>query len=163
MQTICEVCAINVNDTKFHCKTCLVVFCSETCLQNENKKHCIPQDSKLVYDTLRTFGISKDGKGAPSYNGRSILPLPGPIKGEIPRGMRSVESPEGKKVIEAWTKSKNGNISLPGARPYYLVDIADLARVFFIQLTTEQRNEMSAIQSSQLMNVQKFANQSKKG
>lgn len=162
MQAICEACGKEVKDNKTHCKTCLVVFCNDDCLKKENKKHCVPPDSKLVYDTLSTFGITKDGKGLPSYNGRSIIVLPGPIKGEIPRGMRSAESEEGKKVIATWTKGRKGPLSLPGAQPYYLVDIADLARVFFVQLTTDQRNEMATIKDAQLMEVQKHANLSKK-
>lgn len=166
MQALCEVCGSEVKDTSVHCKDCLIVFCSQECLKKENKKHCISPDSKLVMDTLKTFGLTKEGKGTPSYNGRSIIPLPGPIKGNIPRGMRSIETDEGKKIVASWKeeakkKYNRDNLSLPGVTPYYLVDIADLARVFFVQLTAEQRNEIVAVKDRQFEAMQKAINTQK--
>lgn len=143
----CEGCKKELKRDYVKCDTCLSVFCCEDCRKKENAEHCRPHDAKLVTQTLHTFGMSKDSK-LPQYRGRSIIGLPGPIKGKIPVAMRPVDGDSGRKVIEEWKKHKItlGQI----AHAHYLVDISDLPRAFFIQLTEEQRNEFGAMLEAQV-------------
>lgn len=115
---------------------------------------------KLIKQTFDTFGINQDTRALPSFKGRSILPLPGPIDGPIPIAMRTVDSPSGKKVVEDMkAKTGRGALSLPGVIPFYFVDIIDLPKVFFVLLSDKQRDQLSDIMEAQ---VQKLAQQKMK-
>lgn len=155
MDPLCDHCGKELDDKKIVCSGCNMCFCNEDCKEKQKKEWCQVPSDKLVKGTLNTFGISDDKRHLPMYNDHSIMTLPGPVNGPIPSTLRAIDSPSGKKVIDAWTlqlKKKTGrtNLSLPGVKPYYLVDIADLPRAFFIQLTEAQRNQMASLLTDQV-------------
>lgn len=161
MQSVCDTCGKDLAKVEVACSVCKVPYCSKECLDQEDRKKCKAPDVKDVHMILNFLGTKMEQ--VPVYNMRKMLTFPGPISGKVPKALRPVSEGEGAKVIQAWRKQYGTPPG--GAVCYYIVDLFDAARVFFGQLTEEQRTEMFSImvqQTGQVM-MKKGQSSSKTG
>jgi hypothetical protein len=137
LPAICGTCGLLLPEKIiFYCKRCKTGYCSDSCLEQE--KVCFVPTYEQATACYQRFGLFDTGK-LPCYNGRSIFWLPGPISGNVPKTLYSIHEEPGKSVWKTFEPLLDPKSA---AQVYYLVDIGDLPKSFFMQLTPAQRTEI---------------------
>lgn len=146
MELVCQTCGIVAKDNSISCNQCATVYCSKECLEQENPNHCIVPGINLIRATRIHFQL--DNIKLPTYKGHPVFPFPGPIKGHVPKTLHPVDKEPGKTALkEAFGVDKNPFV-------YYLVFVEELPKAFFVQLSNEQRSELTDLITKQAEGMQ---------
>jgi hypothetical protein len=125
------------------------------------EKVCVKYSMEESHAFNAEFGLKRTPR-LPHYNGRSMLPLPGPISGPVPAEMVRADSPMGKKVLDSWQELFNKmNVKdvktpyNPYAKIAYIVDLSDGPKVWYHLLSAAQRDEMRHLMHHEAAEAQK--------
>lgn len=161
MDPICDKCrkVIKPTDVK-ECKTCKSVsYCSDACLSSHTNAVCKKPSEYLQDATVKQFLLNEPESTVP-YNGKKLFRIPGPIKGPMPAAFYTIDV-DGSPGNLAFNHLKAKGYDM--SRTYYLIDTEKLAKAFWMDWTTEQRNEFAyLIQKNAIEMDKKGVRQKKK-
>lgn len=150
MNDFCERCGTQVETEHLKpCAECFTPYCSDKCRSDDaNDQHqpnnntglCLSWKHKHVVEHMKFELCLSESMRFPFVGNRiPVLFFPGPISGPVPKAM------------QLYTNLKPTDQTIrKAAKPYYVVKVRDMPRVWLRQLNNVQKNELQSAVNQQM-------------